>query len=122
MADPTDDGFNAIQQTTDHGFIMAGYSSSIDGDISGNHGSYDLWVVKTDSIGNILWQIACGGSGEEIANDVLQTEDGGYLLSGYSASTDGDVTGNHGGIDLWVVKLTATGSIAMAKHMRWFSR
>jgi hypothetical protein len=105
----------SIQQTTDGGYIVAGYSSSTDGDVTGNHGGGDCWVVKLDATGNLQWQRLLGGSEYDFANSIQQTTDGGYIVAGGSASADGDVTGNHGGEDYWVVKLDATGNLLWQK-------
>jgi len=96
----------SIQQTTDGGYIVAGYSESNDGDVTGNHGSLDYWVVKLDSTGNIVWQKCLGGSHFDWALSIQQTGDGGYIVAGESWSIDGDVTGNHGVNDYWIVKLS----------------
>ena len=85
----------AIQQTTDGGYIIAGDSWSTDGDVTNNHG-YDCWVVKLDGSGNIQWQKCLGGTNVDVATDIQQTSDGGYIVAGQAGSTDGDVTGNHG--------------------------
>ncbi len=103
------DRAHAITATQD-GYVMAGYTESRDGDVSGFHGYDDVWVVKLDKQGNKLWQQALGGSNFEYATSVRTTLDGGYILAGYTASNDGDVSGNHGGIaDAWVVKLDGNG-------------
>ena len=60
---------------------------------------------------NIQWQDSFGGSSYESASDVLQTNDGGYLIIGSTASTDGDIGANNGNTDVWVVKLNATGTL-----------
>ena len=108
---------SSIQTTSDGGYIVAGSTSSIDGDVTGNHGSIDCWVVKLDLSGNIQWQKTLGGSGIDYGNAIQTTSDGGYIVAGYSNSTDGDVTGNHGGKDYWVVKLDATGNIQWQKSL-----
>ena len=100
-----------MQQTLDGGYVVVGYTRSTNGDVSGQNGYYDAWVLKLDSTGNIQWQKALGGSDREDAWDVQQTTDGGYIVVGRSSSTDGDVTINHGGVDYWIVKLNSTGSI-----------
>lgn len=107
-----DDSGYCIQQTTDGGYILVGTTDSNDGDVSGNHGSSDFWVVKLSSIGAIQWQKSLGGSGYEKANSVQQTSDGGYLVAGFTNSTDGNVSSNHGAIDIWVIKLSSTGVIS----------
>ena len=52
------DGASSIQQTTDSGYIIAGSTSSYNGDVTGNHATdkYDCWIVKLSSIGDIQWQ------------------------------------------------------------------
>ena len=103
---------NAVRQTSDGGFLVAGETSSNNGDISENHGSVDCWVIQLDPEGTMLWQRAYGGSNEERANDIRTTSDGGSVFVGSTISTDGDVTGLHGtSNDLWVVKLDANGAL-----------
>ncbi len=106
---------NSIQQTNDGGYIVAGFSNSNDGDVSGNHGNFDYWVVKLTSIGAIEWQKSYGGSGDDWARSIQQTNDGGFIVAGSSNSNDGDVTVNHGGDDYWVVKLSNMGTIDWQK-------
>jgi len=108
---------NDIQKTSDGGYIIAGYSESHDGDVTGNHGSTDYWIVKLTSTGAIGWQKSLGGSDEDVATSIRQTSDGGYIVAGYSTSNDVDVTGNHGGYDYWIVKLTSTGTIQWQKSL-----
>ena len=110
-----DDRANSIQQTSDGGFIVAGYTLSNDGDVSGNHGNYDYWVVKLNSTGTILWQKCLGGSNVDEAYSIQQTIDGGFIVAGYAESNDGNVSGNHGGGDYWVVKLNSSGDIEWQK-------
>jgi uncharacterized delta-60 repeat protein len=107
----------SIQQTTDGGYIIAGYSQSIDGVISGEHGNYDYWIVKLTSTGEIDWQKALGGSDGDYAYSIQQTTDGGYIVAGSSTSDNGDVSGNHGNSDSWIVKLTSTGEIDWQKSL-----
>lgn len=102
---------NAVQPAPDGGYIIAGNSNSPDGDISVNNGGHDYWVVKIDSNSNILWERSYGGSGADIANAVQVTPDEGYIIAGNSNSTDGDVSGDDGSDDIWVVKTDSTGNI-----------
>ena len=111
------DNTNSIQQTMDGGYIIAGYSGSNDGDVTGNHGGYDCWIVKLDNTGNIEWQKSLGGTVTDYGRSIQQTSDGGYIVGGYSQSNDGDVTGNHGGFDYWIVKLDNTGNITWQKSL-----
>lgn len=104
-----------VQSTSDGGYICAGSSPSSDGDLSTNHGGLDCWIVKLNNLGVIQWQTSFGGSGEDEAKAIIQTADGGYAFAGKSSSNDGDVSGNHGQNDAWLVKLSSTGSIEWQK-------
>ena len=114
------DEATSIQQTREGGYIIAGSSTSNDGDVSGNHGGLDYWLVKLDTSGNIQWQKSLGGSKQYLAYSVDQTKDDGYIVAGYSQSNDGDVSGHHGTTkyaDYWIVKLSASGSIEWQKSL-----
>ncbi len=111
------DGATSIEQTTDGGYIMAGWTESTNGNVTGNHGLRDFWVVKLTSTGSISWQKALGGTGYDVAYSIQQTSDGGYIVAGSSSSSNGDVSTNYGGEDYWVVKLTSTGSISWEKSL-----
>ncbi len=109
------DWASSIALTSDSGFIIAGGTYSNDGDVSGNHGSADAWVVKLSSIGDLQWQQCLGGSALDKGWSVTQTSDGGYIVGCMAMSTDGDVTGNHGAGDAWIVKLGPAGNIEWQK-------
>ena len=115
------DNAKSIQQTIDGGYIIVGESFSTDGDVTGNHGSNDLWVVKIDSTGVIQWQKSLGGSNTEYPNSIKQTSDSGYVVVGYTASNDGDVTNLHDTTnnytDYWVVKLNSGGVLQWQKTL-----
>jgi PKD repeat protein len=106
---------SSIEQTSDGGYIVAGYSSSNDGNVTGNHGSQDAWVVKLDQSGDVVWQKCLGGSSIDYGSSIKQTPEGGYIVAGYSGSNDGNVTGNHGSRDSWVVKLDENGNVVWQK-------
>lgn len=104
-------------QTTDNGFIMAGSSSSLNGDVSGNHGGSDGWIIKLAANGDTVWTKSLGGSGEETIFSVKQTTDNGYIVAAASTSLDGDVWGNHGANDVWIVKLNASGDTVWTRSL-----
>jgi hypothetical protein len=110
------DHLYSVQQTSDEGYILGGYSSSnASGDKTENsQGDYDYWVVKLDASGVVLWQNTIGGSGEDdILHSIQQTSEDGYILGGYSdSSISGDKTeSSRGTYDYWVVKLNDSGNI-----------
>ncbi|MFN0174543.1 MAG: T9SS type A sorting domain-containing protein [Saprospiraceae bacterium] len=94
---------SSIQQTSDGGCIVAGYTHSA---VPGHHGDADIWALKLSSLGVVEWQKALGGSSTDFNLCIRQSNDGGYIISGYTWSNDGDVSNNHGESDCWVVKLS----------------
>ena len=104
-----DYGIN-VRQTPDSGFIMVGYTSSSDGDLTGNYGKTDAWVVRLSDTGAIEWQRHFGGSDFDVALSVDLTLDGGYVVAGWTKSNDGDISGSHGNEDAWVIRLDGSGS------------
>ena len=72
--------------------------------------------MKAQSPPSIQWQKCFGGSSDDNAMvSVQQTSDGGYIMTGSTFSNDGDLSGNHGGVDCWVAKLDNAGSIQWKK-------
>lgn len=102
---------------SDGGYITVGTTRSTDGDVVGNHGEYDVWVVKTNSLGTIQWKKCLGGTNWDFGNYIQQTADGGFIIAGRSGSNDGDASGNHGSTDAWVVKLNSAGNIEWQKSL-----
>ncbi|WBV61945.1 T9SS type A sorting domain-containing protein [Chryseobacterium camelliae] len=112
-----DDQASSIRNTSDGGYIVAGFTDSTDGDITLNKGLSDYWIVKLNALGNIEWQKTYGGIYQDIATSVRQTADGGYVATGYTSSNTGDVTGNHGSSDYWIIKLNSTGNLQWQKAL-----
>ena len=99
----------SIQQTTDGGYIVAGITASL------GAGSYDVYVLKLDKDGNLIWEKAYGGSAPEEAYAVQETKDGGYIVAGRTASF-GD-TGNSAYPlnNVYVLKLDENGELEWQK-------
>ncbi|MBO9563688.1 MAG: hypothetical protein J7621_12980 [Niastella sp.] len=110
-----DEEINALALANDGGYILAGYTTSNDGDVTYNHLGSDCWVIKLNQQGDVEWQKTYGGKGNEEANAIIPTNDGGYMMAGASTSKDGDLTSNRGGKDCWVVKLNNQGNIIWQK-------
>lgn len=110
------DQLHGLCESGDGGFVAAGItlSTNADGEVQGNHdgGNYgDYWVIKVDSVGNLVWQRTLGGTQYEQANAITKTTDGCYIVAGFSNSNDGDMQGNHGDYDYWIVKLSDSGNV-----------
>ena len=92
--------------------MILGNTRSADGDITDKTGNdNDFWLLKVSKTGEIIWSKTYGGSEDESAGRITKTNDGGFLLSGFTTSNDGDVSGNEGFQDYWIVKIDAAGSI-----------
>ncbi|HEX4851432.1 MAG TPA: hypothetical protein VFV08_11530, partial [Puia sp.] len=81
-----------------------------DGDVGSNKGGEDVWLGKIDDNGNLLWHQVYGGSGSDYPYYISKTNDGGYLITGYTNSSDSDITQNHGKLDFWVIKTDINGA------------
>jgi Secretion system C-terminal sorting domain len=109
-----DGGFNGME-CSNGDFIVIGSTNSNDGDVSGNHGDSDIWVLRLDNEGNIIWQIVYGGTGTDFGLCIKQTADGGFIASGTSNSMDGDILGAHGDNDMVVLRISQNGDITWSK-------
>ncbi len=112
-----DYGFTIIT-TTDGGYAVMGTTSSIDGDITSQHGgasTSDYWLIKLTTAGEIDWQRCYGGTSFDNGYALIQTTNGGYAICGGGGSSDGDMTGQVGGSDYWLLKLSSIGDIEWQK-------
>ncbi|MBL7729149.1 MAG: hypothetical protein JNM68_15740, partial [Dinghuibacter sp.] len=107
--------FSQILEHPDGGIVVLGATNSNDGDVSGNHGSSDIWVVKLNKDGVIEWQKCLGGSGNEASAKMMLIPDGGVFVYGAINSNNGDGTGNHGGTDGFAARLSGNGTLLWAK-------
>jgi hypothetical protein len=112
-------GYDIIE--VDDGYLIAASTRSNDRDVSGYHGipgesDYtDIWILKIDFWGNLIWQKCLGGYSWDDPEYITETADSGFIVIGYTNSHDGDVTGNHttewNDLDIWVVKLNNDGQL-----------
>lgn len=104
-----------IAKTTDGSYAIVGHTFSTDTDISKNHGESDMWLIKIDDNGNLLWEKTYGGTEFDDAKGLDLTSDGGFVIAGNSKSTDGDATENRGENDLWFIKTDSEGNLTHQK-------
>lgn len=102
--------------TDDGGALLLGQTESFDGDVVGNHGMNDGWVVKVSNDGTIEWKKCLGGEKDDLIKAAIPIASGGYVLVGDSQSLNGDLNGNHGGYDYWVVRLSNNGAVLWSKN------
>jgi hypothetical protein len=94
----TDEGAEAVEQAPDGGYIVAGTTYS-DG-----AGSGDVWLIKTDAGGDLMWSKTFGGADEDLGKSVAPIADGGYVVAGYTYSFGA------GSSDVWLVKTDGAGN------------
>lgn len=119
-----DDRGSDLVSTSDGGFVITGYTSGADGDVSINNGNQDFWIAKTNSLGTILWEKSFGYSGSDRPYSIIQTQDNGFLISGVLDVTSSGGLGNskqslvnlHAGGDYWAIKLDTNGNQEWTKY------
>jgi hypothetical protein len=97
------DEANSIIQSSDGGYVVAGNTRSF------GAGDVDIFIVKLDGSGNVVWAKTIGGSNEDVARSIIRSSDGGYVVAGWTESFGA------GGSDIYVVKLDSSGNIVWTK-------
>lgn len=113
-----DDAAVRVEATPDNNLIVFAHTRSDNGNITGNHGQQDIWILRLDASGNLLSQRTYGGSGWEYAVDFLKDTDG-YVFWGTTGSMDGDLTGTaiDSESDYWIAKMDFSGTIVWQKKV-----
>jgi hypothetical protein len=97
------DGAVAVLQTADKGYIVTGFTESF------GQGSEDIYTVKTDSNGIMIWDTTYGGTGKDIAVDIIHASDDGFMIAGYTNSYGA------GYEDVYLIKINETGDTLWTK-------
>ena len=100
-----------VIETRDRGFLVAGVSSSKNGNVDEGNGKWDAWLLKLDKDGEMEWEKTYGGSSYDKVFSVYQLRDRGFVAAGFSKSDDGDVSRNSGKSDMWVFRTDRDGDL-----------
>ncbi len=111
-----DRSYDAIQ-TLEGDFIIVGISESNDFEISNSKGSYDMWVIKLDNNGNLIWEKSFGGKGYDGGNAVIENSYGNIMILGQTNSLDNDITDPLGSSDFFLVNMTKNGEILNIENL-----
>mgnify|MGYP001375110020 FL=1 len=98
-------------ETSDGDFLIVGSSESKDIDISSPKGSYDIWVIKLSSNGDLLWERSYGGSKYETANSIIQSADKKIHILGSTLSNDKNISFQMGSSDFWLLTIDSDGNL-----------
>jgi hypothetical protein len=114
------DSFDSVVACADGGALVAGLSYSARGDTRGNRGEADIWVLRLNAGGGIVWKRSLGGRGFDYVDYAAETSDGGFLLAGGTNTRNGDFgrgpkPGPGGGSDAWAMLMDAGGGTVWIK-------
>ncbi len=107
----------SIIQTSDGQFLIAGISTTVSGDVTSNAGGQDVWLIKVDGSGNLVWQQSYGGSQTDIPVSITTSADNGFVIACSSSSNNGLLTQNQGGFDYWAFKVNSTGNLQWQRSL-----
>ena len=102
-----DDHANSVELTSDGGYLVFGESRSTDGDVENNIGQYDVWIVKLDALGNIVWEKSIGTGFNDGTDATTADINGGFIIAGYSSSTGPTFNDRDG----WIIKIDEDANI-----------
>ena len=95
----------SVLQTSEGGYVVLGFT------VSFGSGSRDVWLIKTDAQGNMEWDKTFGGSASDVGEDIKETTDGGYIITGYTESN------SNGLYDVLLIKTDSNGNEIWSKNI-----
>lgn len=101
-----------VTETKDGGYMIAGDARTADMSVQPIHVDYDVWILKLNNSGDLVWQKRYGSTADDKAYSIVPSENGkGYVVAGLSAGNDEQVFGSHGGGDAWLMTIDELGNL-----------
>jgi hypothetical protein len=94
----------SILQTSDGGYIIAGYTDSF------GEGGRDVWLIKVDKKGDEMWNKTFGGKEDDFGNDIQLTKNGGFIIAGTTYSFADRILNPERWGDIWLIRTDASGN------------
>lgn len=113
----TNDFSSKVIATNNNEVYIFATTTSSDGDVTTSYGSYDIWIFRCDSIGNISWQGTYGGPSLNVTSSAISDVAGGFLVLSKVSNDGGMVTNTHGLYDYWLMKIDSAGNFIWGKAL-----
>ncbi len=106
-----------VLETASGKIMVVGYAESIDGDLTTNEGSSDIWILLMDKNGNVLWNKTYGGTSKDVGRWIMQTEPNRFVIAANVSSFNGTVQGAYGNYDMCVLAIDSNGMLIWYKSL-----
>lgn len=106
-----------IEHSGDGNYLIIGDTRSRDQQVSFNNGAADIWIIKINPQGELLWEKTIGGSSFDAGRSISKTQNGNFIIAGNSRSSDGSLTVNKGQNDAWILKMDSEANILWQKSV-----
>ena len=116
IGDETGQRANSVLALSDGGALVVGTTDAGGGFGTNPNGFVDGFALRLDAAGEEVWRQSYGGTQVDGFNAALALADGDFLLGGFAESSNGDLSGNFGSRDAWVLRINGSGGVVWSQH------